>query len=489
MLNKPYKILVIDDDEEDFFIIKEYLRDFSENDYRIDWIASYSEGKQAIKAGRYDIYLIDHLLGAGTGLEMIEEAIKDGCLAPLILLTGFGDIELDRKAIRSGAADYLPKAQLNPEMLERTIRHSLERYEQFQLFHHQQARFQSLFEQSVDAIYIVEKDWTFVQVNQSFMEMFHVHPEDLQYLTLDKLFQSKHESEDFRKRIEMRGSVRNHPIEFTKEDGSVRQALLSCAPILGLQQEITGYQGVIRDITQFRKAEKEIEVAERFNMSGRLARIIAHEIRNPLTTISLATEQFADELDGMSESLNTYLDMIRRSNERISTLIDELLNSTRTPELILSENEIEPILDEALKTCVDRLKLKNISIVRKKCEQSLSATVDREKIQIVFVNIITNAIEAMDGVEKPELTVRCAPHGDACVVAISDNGKGMDKNTLDRLFDPFFTGRQGGMGLGMTAVQNIVSQHSGTINVTSKPGEGTTFQIILNREAGKIAFE
>jgi signal transduction histidine kinase len=123
---REIKILLIDDDEEDFMITRDIIADISQRKYKVDWISSYDEALKSINSKAHDVYLIDYRLGARTGLELISEAIRGGCTSPLILLTGQGDIEIDEKAMKAGAADYLVKGSINPLQLERSIRYSIE---------------------------------------------------------------------------------------------------------------------------------------------------------------------------------------------------------------------------------------------------------------------------------------------------------------------------------------------------------------------------
>jgi signal transduction histidine kinase len=124
-MTKPIKVLLIDDDEEDFLIARDILDDISQKKYALDWVADYDQAKATILANAHDVYLIDYRLGARDGLELITQAVQAGCTRPLILLTGQGDQAIDEKAMRAGAADYLVKNSLNPYQLERSIRYSM----------------------------------------------------------------------------------------------------------------------------------------------------------------------------------------------------------------------------------------------------------------------------------------------------------------------------------------------------------------------------
>lgn len=124
--NQKIRVLLIDDDEEDYILTRYLFEDFKDNRYELEWINSYSEAQNAIREDAYDIYLVDYRLGAGNGLELIRQATAEGCRAPMILLTGQGDMETDLEAMNAGAADYLVKGEFEAPLLERVIRYSLQ---------------------------------------------------------------------------------------------------------------------------------------------------------------------------------------------------------------------------------------------------------------------------------------------------------------------------------------------------------------------------
>jgi signal transduction histidine kinase len=125
-MGEDIKILLIDDDEEDYIITQDIIADIPNKKYKLEWVNSYEKGIATIHEALHDIYLVDYRLGVTSGLELIRQAIEEGCTAPLILLTGQGDLEIDEKAMKAGAADYIVKATLNPYQLERSVRYSIE---------------------------------------------------------------------------------------------------------------------------------------------------------------------------------------------------------------------------------------------------------------------------------------------------------------------------------------------------------------------------
>lgn len=127
MHKRALKVLLIDDDEEDYIITRDLLVDIADQTFHLDWIDTYEAALKALAHSQHDVYLIDYRFGKHDGLELLREAIALGCQAPLILLTGWGDRAVDVKAMEAGAADYLVKSQLGAPLLERSIRYAIER--------------------------------------------------------------------------------------------------------------------------------------------------------------------------------------------------------------------------------------------------------------------------------------------------------------------------------------------------------------------------
>lgn len=237
-------------------------------------------------------------------------------------------------------------------------------------------------------------------------------------------------------------------------------------------------EGRVKELNRLNTELNELRSIEKFAASGRIARTIAHEVRNPLTNISLASEQLKESI-GENEEPEMLLGMIDRSVNRINQLVSDLLTATRTEQLEFAPASINQILDQALLQAQDRIELKNIRVDKRYDEQNPKVVVDPEKIRLAFLNIVVNAIEAMPAeTGLLELITRRQDH--KCIIEFRDNGSGMDEDTRQKIFEPYFTSKSKGNGLGLTHTQNIIFQHKGQILVDSQPGQGTLFTVILN---------
>jgi signal transduction histidine kinase len=154
------------------------------------------------------------------------------------------------------------------------------------------------------------------------------------------------------------------------------------------------------------------------------------------------------------------------------------LNATKVIELNIRPVSINKILDETLELAADRLDLSQVKVEKNYATDMCNVLVDEEKIKIALLNIIVNAIEAMEK-SKGILSLRTKNGGDTCIVEIEDNGNGMDDDTLQKLFEPYFTSKPNGNGLGLTNCQNIILSHHGNVAVKSTLRKGTSFLVTL----------
>ena len=474
----PVKVLLVEDDEDDVFLAREYLSESEMYRFEIDWESHPREARLKILSSGYDIFLIDYRLGSENGLDLIRFAQENGVLTPSILLTGQGDSRVDLDATRFGAADYLVKTELNSSMLERSIRYTLRQSKIILELNEKEKRYRSLFERSIDPIFLANDNYQIVDVNESFLRLFKYTRDQALTQSLQSLFRSEGDFDVLRLALAHQQQVRDFETQLVDRDRAEKTCLINCMFIPEAGSSFYRYQGIIHDQTLRKKAEKDMLVAERLSMTGKIARTIAHEVRNPLTNLNLALDQLKEEMPADNESVKMYGDIIQRNSNRIEQLIGELLNSSKPRELNLALTPVNDLVEDALQFTVDRLNLNEMKLEKSYASDLPRVLVDKEKIRIALVNIIVNATEAM---EPGKGTMRIATEGrpDAVIMTISDNGKGIDAEEIDKLFDPFYTGKMGGMGLGLTSTKNILDSHAALVEVTSTPLVGTTFRIIF----------
>jgi PAS domain S-box-containing protein len=469
--NLPTRILIIEDDQDDFLIIEACIKDIPEKDFRIDWCYNYEEALQRIAHAGYDIYFVDYLLGERTGLELLKDAIALGCEDPLVLLTGIGNREVDVQAMTIGAVDYLVKSEINTEKLERCIRYALERSSYIKALRVNERKFRSIFERSKDAVFLTGENLVFRDVNSATCDLFKYGKEDILRLSLYNLFARKEAAEELRDNLAMIGEVEDLEVELLTRSKEKRNCVLS----ISRQVYSTGenyIQGIIHDITNLKRIERATFQIEKLRSTATLLRTLAHEVRNPLTNINLSVEQLKPELN--SEDANIYLDIIARNCGRIDSLISELLDLSRPAEISLQKSGLQEIIDSTLAAASDRISLKNIRLELAYPREPAFVMADREKLKIALLNILINAVEAVPP-QSGVINISIRKESPHYRIYINDNGGGIPEENISRIFEPYFTSKTNGFGLGLAATWNILQSHRAVIDVNSQLGEGTSF--------------
>lgn len=244
-----------------------------------------------------------------------------------------------------------------------------------------------------------------------------------------------------------------------------------------LIMELTGSRRELeKSYAKLHDKKDDLVKSEKLAFTGRIAANIAHEIRNPLTNIAMSVHALEKTLTPEGAS-SRYIQVIVRNVERINFLITELLNCARPSKLDLRMHDPHKILNSALDSARLMIKSQNIRVVKKFAARPLKISVDREHIERVFLNMIKNAGDAMPGGGK--LTIATERSNESFVVRIQDAGRGIPEKDIIRLFDPFFSTKKQGVGLGLTVCYGIIVSHGGTIGVESIPRKGSVFTISL----------
>jgi two-component system, NtrC family, sensor histidine kinase PilS len=251
-----------------------------------------------------------------------------------------------------------------------------------------------------------------------------------------------------------------------------------------------GYVYVLDDLTEIRRLEREVRMQDRLAAVGRLAAAIAHEIRNPLTSIAGSVSMLSG-VPEMNEDHRRLLDIVTRESQRLNSIITDFLAYSRTKQYHFDRVDLVQLVEDTLTLMQHRMTAENtgITIVRRFAASQAWTIADGDKIKQVFWNFCENAVRAMKGVQGGgTLTVAVEPLGEDWQVGFTDTGAGMSPQQIEKIFEPFQSHFEGGTGLGLAIVYQIVQAHGGKVWARSKPGQGTTFVLRLHRlEAGRPA--
>lgn len=238
-----------------------------------------------------------------------------------------------------------------------------------------------------------------------------------------------------------------------------------------------GYVMLIRDITEIRHLKEEIAISQRLASLGHLAAGVAHEIRNPLSSIKGFATFFKERYRENPEDKKTAEIMIQEV-DRLNRVITQLLEFAKPMDLKRSRTSIHEVLKNTLKMIEEQARQKNITIHTDLSDDIEDACIDADKITQVLLNLYLNAVDAMDGKGALSVTLLRASEG-SLRINVSDTGSGIDQEHLAHIFDPYFTTKPAGTGLGLAIVHRIVEAHGGEIRVDSAKGKGTTVSIFL----------
>lgn len=476
MPNKTHvQILIIDDDEDDFFITSEYLKQIQEYRLQIDWCYRYNDAIQHLHQRAYDMYFVDYRLGAKTGLDFLKEAMRIGCEEPIVLLTGKGNKDVDIEAMQMGATDYLVKPELNTDKLERCIRYSLERTAYLKALRANEKKYRGIFELSKDAVFTTDASLKFRDMNQATSVLLGYEKEELFEMTIYDLVGDLTDKKLLEKIVYEEGEANDLELEFSTKSGEIKTCIFSVTPTT--DESGSYFQGLLHDITNLRRAEKANLLIEKLGATGRLVRTLAHEVRNPLNNINMSVEQLMQNPEEVPQTeFPMFLDIIQRNSKRIGNIITELLDTSRPTDLVFDVCSLQSIMDDSIAEALDRITLQHVNMQIRYANEPCHIMANKEKLKIVFLNIIINGVEAVEPVTG-EISIAIDSTKDVHTITIKDNGCGIPEENISRLFEPYFTSKRNGMGLGLAASLNILQSHKANIDVTSVVKQGTTFRI------------
>jgi len=261
------------------------------------------------------------------------------------------------------------------------------------------------------------------------------------------------------------------------KDGNELCYAISCYPFRE-NGKISGVVEMSRDITKQIKTQKSLMQQEKLMSIGRLSAGIAHEINNPLTTIMTSSMLLQEDLDP-DDDMYAELETISKESLRCRKIVQSLLDFARQTKPMKKLLNLNDVITDSLYLIRKQAKFHDITINTALSEGLPQTYIDKDQIQQTLINLTLNAIEATESGGLVTFTTEYYHSGDMIHVKVSDTGKGISKDNLNKIFDPFFTTNDSGTGLGLAITHGIIEQHGGEIQVDSIMGEGTTFTIML----------
>lgn len=507
MADRKLRILLIDDDEDSFVLIRALLGQSTTRLYELDWAPSFDAGQLQLQQGHYDAYLIDYRLGHHDGLELVRQAVAGGCRAPLILLTSQDNQDVDLEAMQTGVADYLIKGQFDSAGLERSIRYALERGRREQVessLQDSEALYHSLV-QSLP-VCVLRKDLRghFIFANQAYCDFTgHVLRDILGKTDFD--FSPPEIAEKFQhddhQVVETGKQLRN--IEVNETDGRTTWVEVIKTPVHDARGRIVGTQAIFWDVTERQLAVDALQRAKEAAEAASKAKSeflanMSHEIRTPLNAVIGMTELVLDT--PLNPTQREYLQMVLSSGESLLSVINDILDFSKIEagKLDLDRRvfDIRETAGDTMKSLALRARSQQLELA---CHIAPNVPAalwgDPHRLRQILVNLVGNAIKFTDQGEVV-LHVGVESQSDDTAVlhfTVSDTGIGVPEGKLASIFEAFEqadsgpTRRFGGTGLGLTICARLVSLMGGTIWVESVLGQGSNFHFTAQFDVSRDA--
>lgn len=471
-------LLLVDSDVQAGEQLQAHLATIPRYNIAFRFVPSYSEGIEALTKTDIDLCIAIDQIENESCLQFVEALQQMEIQTPVVVLSNHENRTSAVEALKAGAYDYQTKAALSAGGLERMIRNVLDRSLKSQMLRARKEIYEKTFRLSTDAMFFADANGTVNEANPAFLHQYSAseasHPDVLD------LFVDQKEIDAFRSALSSQGHVQNMNCRIRDADGNVQRCRLSLWPLDKQHAaDSLDYIGRIQDLTTLLEAERRSQQAARWRLTGRFARMVGHEIRNPLTNIGLGVAELRDEIASGGSDTDMLLDLIDRNARRIENLVRQLLDSAKPVEVNLQVTQVQGVLAKAIAHARDRLQLAGIKLVTEFDETIHGIAIDAPKVEIALLNLMINAAEAMKDSAEKRLTLRLWQAEDGVWVEVEDTGPGMDEDTIEQIFDPYFTGKSGGTGMGLTTVKNIVEAHGGEVNVHSILGRGTRMSVRL----------
>jgi two-component system cell cycle sensor histidine kinase/response regulator CckA len=509
---RPLRILIIDDDRADREIYKRCLQLSPGWTFEFTEAGSGREGLKKAITAEPDCVLLDYNLPDQDGLEVVSalraSSGHTGCA--IVMLTAFGGEELAVRAMKAGVTDYLPKGRVAADTLPHTVLNAIEKARMQSQIEVQQAelqrsarRYQVLLEAVPQMVWMATAGGRVEYANRRWLEYTGLRLEEAADLGWEQLLHPEDRERTYKAWDGGRRADGIFEIEHRlrrASDGVYRWHLVRAAPLANpATGEITSWFGTCTDIEDQKRMERDMLQRQKLESIGLLAGGVAHDFNNLLVAILGGASLAMDSLPE-SHPAQPLLGEVLSAGERAAQLTRQMLAYAGKSNLF-----VEPVdLGQLVQSACDQISRSLPKGVQVKVEIGAlpSIETDLEQMRQAVVDLVTNAVEAVgqtggivevraDAAEIREESLdhngaRPMDPGRYVLLEVTDTGCGMDAETRTKIFDPFFSTKSTGRGLGLAAVQGFVRSNRGAIEIDSAPGRGTRFRILLPAAAEPV---
>lgn len=498
MTDMKTKILMIEDDTVDQMAFKRLIRETGLSyDYSI--AGSVSDARKILETEKFDVVVTDYMLGDGTAFDIFDAIID----TPVILVTGAGDEEIAVHAMKAGAYDYLIKDQDRNylKILSMTVENAIRRKtaeERLRLL-------ESTVINANDAIVIFEAgpgdlpERHILYVNEAFSKMTGYSSEEITGKSITLLHgpgTGRAELDKMRSALEQWKEVRLELINYRK-DGSEFWTECNIVPVANSKGTFTHWISIQRDISARKKAEEErerlIKEIEAINMNlmelnqeletigaertmSLMALTVADRVRNPATVIGGISKRILGK-EEVSDRLKENLTNIVSETQKLEAIVEDFHALLKSRQSMFKRDDINRIVTSVISVIKKEAASKKVNILLHTSPEPIYINMQTQLLRVALFHVMRNAIEATG--EGGQITVETAEDRDSAVLTIADTGYGISKEDLSRIYDPFFSTKKGGFGMGLPLVKQILSEHLGDLKVESEYGKGSVFKMIF----------
>lgn len=518
-------MLLIDDSEDDALLTQRMLAHGKTASFTVDWAPSYAVGLERLTHTSCDVSLIDYRLDAGDGIALMREALNAGCHAPMIMLTGLGDEHVDAEAMQAGAADYLVKGKHDADMLQRVIRHAIERHRAQAALSAERQRLRTLIDTLPDFIYFKDTEGRFIINNNAHIRILGAQSQQTVTGRTDFDLLPPHLASQFHdddQRILATGEpLINRENVIAGPEGHRRWLLTTKVPLRSPEGTMAGIVGMTRDITALKEAEEKLqrahdeleqrviertaelseavaalrrEIAYREQAEEELRKAIvslerhdkaksefvtnvSHELKTPLTSMLYGTRNLLKGIAGpLPEEAVRYLRMFDAECQRLVGTINDILNLSKIDNQTLTLSSVTVPLIRLVTRSLDPLRIQadtlNTSLKVEADAQAGFVRCDPSMMQRVLQNIVSNAVKFTPpgGHIRVRIGVGQAD-ADMATITVTDDGIGIPAEALSHVTERYYraANHPSGSGIGLSISKEIVLLHGGQLTIVSPP--------------------
>ena len=496
--DKQLKILLIEDNPADAKMVQLLLHDSDLEQHTLDVQSTLSEGLKAMDDNDdFDVVLLDLSLPDSNGFDTLKKLVSAQPNINVIVLTGHSDKQLGLEAVKLGAQDFLVKGSYNSELFSKTIKFAIERKKIKENLEEAQLRYQNIFTNSKDAIYVCDLNGDLIDYNEATSILTGYDKENLLGLNIKKFFEDSDFWDSFLERIMQSKFVVEEEIDLVCKNGSLKNCIIYAGKLE--YGDFTGINGFITDITERKQAEKlreDRKIAEKTNkLKEQFIASISHEMRTPMNAI-LGMSNLVLKTKMNEEQFN-YISSIKNSSELLLGIVNDILqiSSIQNGKIKFEYHTFD--LHDLLANLIAVMQYK---VLEKNLEFNLevSPTIpryligDKLRLNQILYNLVGNAIKFTD---EGKITIKVEELTESngtwhIQFMVQDTGIGIPGDKIGVIFETFTRIRSKdriyeGTGLGLSIAKNLIEYQGGKIWVESTIGEGSRFYFDLIFEQGE----